>query len=151
MTKRLPAVGFIAALLLLVAQGADAQEAADSLAHPIRTACGVNLDPVGFISARADALGLDEAQKRTLQALGETLAEENRPLGRRFWALAGNTRAMEERAAILFELRMNYRAALDEMKRVLTADQWAAGFEPADADERIRCLSRAIPVAIGSR
>lgn len=151
MTKRILGIGMAAGMLLLApAFGVRAQEVADSVAHPIRTTCGVSLDPVGFLMARADDLGLDDAQREQLGALGQRLAAENRPLGERFWALAGRRETMTERSAILFELRVNYRTALGEIRQILTPDQWRAGFDREAADERVRCLARSIPSIIGA-
>lgn len=152
MMKRTVGIGLAVALALVAsAPRARAQEATDSVAHPIRTTCGVRLDPVDFLLSRADELGLDPGQRERLETLGQRLIEDNRPLGERFWALAGNRNTMTERSAILFELRVNYRVALGAIRQILTAEQWDLGFQPDASDERVRCLSRSIPVIIGTR
>ncbi len=74
--------------LFLVVPSLSAQ-ATDSIAHPIQTACRVRLDPVGFLLERRGTLELSNEQVASVSEIGERLAEENRPLGRQWWALVG--------------------------------------------------------------
>lgn len=126
----------------------------DSVAHPIVTNCGVRLDPVGFFLARAGELGLSPEEIGSIQDVGTRLVEENRPLGERFWALAGKGVA-DDRRPILFELRANYRAALEEIRNLVGAERFAQAFrEPVGAEAEageIPCLVRAIPAMVGMR
>lgn len=140
--------------LLVGAPALHGQAAADSVAHPIATNCGVRMDPVAFVLARKDDLRLSAEEIGSLEQLGQRLAAENRPLGQRFWALAGKG-AADQRRPILFELRANYRAALGEIRALLGEARFDAAFQPPPADAEapgeIRCLSRAIPAVVGIR
>lgn len=152
--KRSAVLGGALLGLLVGAPALHGQVVPDSVAHPIATNCGVRLDPVAFVLARKDELGLSADEVAALQQVGERLATQNRPLGQRFWALAGKG-AADQRRPILFELRTNYRAALGEIRALLGDSRFDAAFTPPPADSdapgEIRCLTRAIPAVVGMR
>ena len=140
--------------LLVAPTAAHAQAPADSLAHPIATNCGTRLDPVGFVLGRADDLTLSQNERTILQRLADRVAAENRPLGSRFWAAAGTANGQEERKAVLFELRVNYKAALAEVRDVLGEERYRQAFavapnEGVEGQGVVRCLARAIPAIVG--
>lgn len=129
-------------------------QAVDSLAHPIATNCGVRMDPVGFVLGRGDEVRLSAEERVVLQRLADRVAAENRPLGSRFWAAAGTANGQEERKAVLFELRVNYKGALAEIRDVLGEERYRQAFavapnEGAEGQGMVRCLARAIPVILG--
>ncbi len=123
----------------------------DSLAHPISTSCGVRLDPVAYVLDRIAVLGLSDSEVGQLTELGETLAEQNRPAGERWWNLAGRVGIAPERRAILAELRGNYRAALAEAASILGAERWELIMRPPPrGDPLVRCLCRSVLAILAS-
>ena len=124
------------------------RQVTDSIAHPIQTACGARLDPVAFVLGRTEILDVSESELDSILDIGERLSAANRPLGRRWWALAGGGEAAERRE-VSAGLRQNYRAALAELRQLLGDERWEVTFRPDPRHPRSRCLGRSILAILG--
>lgn len=114
-------------------------ELQDTLSNPIRLACGERVDPVGFVLFIGEDLILAPTQIQELQGLAAVVRERNLPL-----AAAWRT----DRAK-LEELRRSYQAAVAEIERILTPEQFrdamqphSTAWGPSGRRELVRCLPR---------
>ena len=114
-------------------------EIQDTVPNPIRMGCGERVDPVGFVLFVGEDLQLAPTQVQELQGLAAVVRERNLPLAA----------AWRRDRSELEELRRSYQAAVAEIERILTPEQFQDALKPhstapvgAGRKGLVRCLFR---------